>query len=163
MTRVETRLGKVFTRRSYNKPTNMKPHTLILATLTAALLSACDMPQAVTRTKEGGYMVENGGTFSWKADSESRDLDVTMPDGVHIVMHRAATKPDGTEWTKYFTAYELPVAIGRQGVQVARSNNAVKVATDKPTILTSTGADGSTTQSAVFNPAGQSFFGAGKH
>lgn len=89
-------------------------------------------------------------------------MDVTMPDGVHIVMHRTATKPDGTEWTKYFTAYKLPVALGRQSVQAVRSNNAVKVATDKPTVLTSTGADGSTTQSAVFNPAAQSFFTPGK-
>lgn len=133
-------------------------NTLLIIPL-AALLSACDMPQAVTYTKDGGYLVENGGTLSWKADAESRDIDVTIAKtGDHIIMHRAATKPDGTEWTKYFTLYKLPATLGKQGVQAIRSNNAVKVATDKPTVLTSTGADGGTTQSAVFNPAAQSFF-----
>lgn len=103
-----------------------------------------------------------GVDVSGKSDDETSTAEVTTKAGDHILLAHHVAKKDNTEWTKYFTLYKLPVALGKQSLQAVRSNNAVKVATDKPTILTSTGADGGTAQSAVFNPSATSFFTATK-
>lgn len=60
---------------------------------------------------DGTWLV-NHGAFSHKSESEEDTMDATLPNGVHIVMHHGAVKPDGTEWTKVY-AFDALKTLGK--------------------------------------------------
>lgn len=105
----------------------MKP-PILLFILVPLFLMSC-VGQGV-RLADGTTVV-NHAALSYNADSEDASSDVTLPGGVHIVQHYGAVKPDGSQWTKYFTVYKLGSDTLKAGVRTNSDNKAASVANNK--------------------------------
>lgn len=97
----------------------MKRHFILIS----FLLASCTT-QGV-KLPDGTWVV-NHHEFFHKADSQSDTTDMTAPGGYHIVMTHSATKPDGTEATK-FASYAALVSLGKSADNV--TENAAKQTT----------------------------------